>query len=209
MSWETWGLFLAMVTVLCLTPGPAVMFVLSQALRRGTRAAFWSSLGILAGNTFYFVLSVSSLGAILFASYDLFATIRWIGAAYLVWLGVTTFIGASPIVPAGPSGGGAARPGPRLVLDGFVLQASNPKALVFFTALVPQFVDPAGSVPSQMAILAATTVVVEFAVLTTYGALAGRATALAAEPRFATATNRVAGTLLVAAGVGTAAIRRP
>ncbi|HXJ36527.1 MAG TPA: LysE family translocator [Candidatus Eisenbacteria bacterium] len=208
MSWETWSLFLVMVTVLCLTPGPAVMFVLSQALRRGRRAAFWSSLGILAGNTFYFILSASSLGAILFASYDLFATIRWIGAAYLVWLGVTTFIGASPIVPGGPTGG-AARPGPRLVLDGFVLQASNPKALVFFTALVPQFVDPAGTVPLQMAILAATTVVVELAVLTTYGALAGRATALAAEPRFATATNRVAGSLLVAAGVGTAAIRRP
>jgi threonine/homoserine/homoserine lactone efflux protein len=208
MSWETWSLFLVMVTVVCLTPGPAVMFILSQALRRGPRAAFWSSLGILAGNTFYFILSASSLGAILFASYDLFATIRWIGAAYLVWLGVTTFIGASPIVPAGPTGG-VARPGPRLVLDGFVLQASNPKALVFFTALVPQFVDPAGSVPLQMAILAATTVVVEFVVLTTYGALAGRATALAAEPRFATATNRVAGSLLVAAGVGTAAIRRP
>ncbi|MGH7894550.1 MAG: LysE family translocator [Candidatus Binatia bacterium] len=207
MRWEIWSLFLVTETVLCLTPGPAVLLVLSQGLRRGAVASWWSSLGILAGNTFYFVLSATSLGAILVTSYDLFAAIRWIGAAYLVWLGVTTFVGRSPALSVTPARG-VARPA-RLVLDGFVLQMSNPKALVFFTALLPQFIDPAASVMSQIAILAVTSLVVELAVLSTYGALAGRATALAAEPRFATATNRVAGSLLVAAGLGTAAIRRP
>jgi homoserine/homoserine lactone efflux protein len=92
-------------------------------------------------------------------------------------------------------------------VNGFVLQAANPKALLFFTALLPQFIDPTGNVPAQVMVLGVTSVVVEFSVLAAYGTLAGRATALASRPRFATLTNRVAGSL-VTAGVGTAAIRQ-
>ena len=92
--------------------------------------------------------------------------------------------------------------------NGFVLQAANPKGLVFFTALLPQFIDPAHGVAGPVAVLAATSVMVEFVVLAAYGALAGRASELATRPCFATATNRAAGSLLVAAGVGTVALRR-
>lgn len=80
---------------------------------------------------------------------------------------------------------------------------------MFFSALLPQLVDPRGSVPAQVAILALTSVVVELCVLAAYGALAGRATSLATRARFAVITNRVAGSLLVTAGVRTAALRRP
>jgi len=94
-----------------------------------------------------------------------------------------------------------------MFLNGFLLQAANPKALVFFTALLPQFIDPAAHVPGQVTVLAVTSIVVEFLVLAAYGGLAGRATRLASRPRFATLTNRVAGSLLIAAGVRTAAVR--
>jgi homoserine/homoserine lactone efflux protein len=208
IRWEAWTLFLVTETVLCLTPGPAVLLVLSQGLSRGALASIWSNLGILAGNGLYFVLSATGLGAIVATSHDLFTAVRWIGAAYLVWLGVTTFRGRSPafsVTPDGDARGGSAG---RMFLNGFVLQAANPKALVFFTALLPQFIDPSGDVALQIAILALTSVTVEFFVLAAYGALAGRATSLATRPRFATATNRIAGSLLVAAGVGTATVRR-
>lgn len=206
VPWETWSVFLVTETTLCLIPGPAVLLVLSQALGRGSLAAVWSSLGILAGNALYFVLSATSVGAIIATSYDLFSALRWIGAAYLVWLGMSTFVGRSwglSVTPASDVGSAG-----RMFLNGFVLQAANPKALLFFTALLPQFIDPAANVPAQVAVLAVTSIAVEFLVLAAYGGLAGRATSLASRPRFATLNHRVAGSLLIAAGVRTVAIRR-
>ena len=153
-----------------------MLLVLSQGLTRGTSASVSANLGILAGNACYFTLSATGLGAILMASYDLFSLIRWIGAGYLVWLGVMAF-----------------------------------KALVFFTALLPPFIDPRGSVVAQVAVLGVTSVVIEFFVLLAYGALAGRLTSVATRPRFQIVANRVAGGMLVAAGVSVAlqGSRRP
>jgi len=207
MAWEVWLLFALTETALCFTPGPAVLLVVSQGLARGARASIWPNLGILAGNTLYFVLSATSLGALLVASYELFAAIRWVGAAYLIWLGVAAFRGRSTVLSVAPAAGAPLR-ARRMFVNGFVLQVANPKALVFFTALLPQFIDPRGSLVAQVAILAVTSVVIEFCVLLAYGASAGRVTTLAARPPFATLANRLAGTMLIAAGVGTAAIRR-
>jgi threonine/homoserine/homoserine lactone efflux protein len=144
---------------------------------------------------------------VLLASYELFSIIRWVGAAYLIWLGITAFIGKSPVLSVTPAAGLPVRRR-RIFLNGFVLQASNPKALVFFTALLPQFIDPSGSLAGQVTILAVTSVVIEFFVLLGYGALAGRLTGLARRPRFSTIANRVAGSMLIAAGVGMARLRR-
>jgi threonine/homoserine/homoserine lactone efflux protein len=207
MSFEVWIVFVVTETALCLTPGPAVLLVLSQALMRGTTTSLWSNAGILAGNTFYFVLSATGLGAVLLASYDVFFAIKWLGAAYLVWIGVSTFLGGSATMSIPVSGARGGR-GARALADGFMLQVANPKALVFFTALLPQFIDPSGSVAWQVTILAVTSVVIEFFVLAGYGTLAGRFTGRAIQPRFATLTNRVAGSLLVTAGAGMATLRR-
>ena len=95
MTWQVWSAFVVLETVLCLTPGPAVLFVLSTALTRGSAKTVWSILGIVTANTVYFILSGTGIGAILMASYNLFFAIKWIGAAYLVWLGVSAFMGKS------------------------------------------------------------------------------------------------------------------
>ena len=207
MSWGVWALFAVTETALCFTPGPAVLLVLSQGLARGTASSVWSNLGILAGNTMYFVLSGTGLGAALLASYELFSVIRWVGAAYLVWLGIAAFVGRSLVFSVSRSPAVPARRG-RIFVNGFVLQASNPKALVFFTALLPQFIDPHGSVLTQVTILAVTSVLIEFCVLLAYGALAGRFTELAKRPRFARLANRIAGSMLIGAGIGMARLRR-
>jgi threonine/homoserine/homoserine lactone efflux protein len=207
MTWQIWSAFFVIETALCLTPGPAVLLVLSQALTRGTAKTVWSIAGIIAANTVYFVLSATGVGAILMTSYDLFFAIKWLGAAYLVWLGVGAFLGRSKTLSVRAAD---ARPvaGARLFLNGFILQMSNPKALVFFTALVPQFLNPHAPLAPQVAILAATSMVIEFCVQLLYALLAGRAAHLAAQPRFARLTDRVAGTLLIGAGIGMAALRR-
>ena len=95
MRWETWIVFVIYETAMCLSPGPAVLLVLSQALARGTLASLWSNVGILTGNTIYFILSATGLGAILLASHGLFSAIRWVGAAYIIYLGITAFFGKS------------------------------------------------------------------------------------------------------------------
>lgn len=202
----TWGLFAGTEIVLCLTPGPAVLFVLSSALRSGTRKSVFSNLGILAANTVYFVLSAAGVGSVLLASYNLFFAIKWIGAAYLIFIGARALFGKAEVLSyAAPA---KEKRGWRMFTDGFILQASNPKAIVFFTALLPQFVDPHRPIAPQMTILAVTSVAIEFCVLLGYGAAAGRATELARQPRYAAWTNRIAGSLLICAGAGLATLRK-
>ena len=98
MKWEVWLLFVMTEAVLSLTPGPAVLYVLSQAIRRGPAKSVWASWGILSANAAYFVLSATSLGAVIVASYKLFFLIKWLGAAYLVYLGIGSFLGKSSVM---------------------------------------------------------------------------------------------------------------
>ena len=203
MSWEVWATFLLVETGLALAPGPAVLFVVSTALRHGGRRSVWANVGILSGNAFYFTLSAVGLGAVLLASHDVFTLLKWCGAAYLVYLGLRLVV-----APGGPPNDAnaeqpvAGRSTWTIFRQGFILQAANPKALVFFVALLPQFINPAGNVALQIAILGVTSVVAEFVVLCGYGFAAGRLSAWARRPSVARATDRAAGTLLVGAGVG-------
>ena len=208
MSWHTWWLFLVTETVLSLTPGPAVLLVISQGLKAGGRRSLFSSCGILSANVVYFAVSATGLGALLLASYRIFSVIRWVGAAYLIWLGLRALFGGHSSLAEQVSG----KPGPRvanhrLFTNGFILQASNPKALIFFAAILPQFVSPAEPIARQFALLGVTSVVAEFFVLLSYGMLAGRASALAHQPRFARFADRVAGVLLIGAGLGLAGVQ--
>jgi threonine/homoserine/homoserine lactone efflux protein len=204
MTWASWSAFVVAMAALCLVPGPAVLLVLSQALRHGPGKATWSILGITAAGTAWFVLSGTGIGAVLTASYDLFFAIKWIGVVYLVWLGIATFFRTPNLGALEPAADGASAA--RLFAGGFVLQMANPNVLLFFTAFLPQFVDPHAPLWPQLALLALTTAVVEFLVQLVYAALAGRIRG--ATPRFAIVTDRVAGVLLIAAGLGMAAIRR-
>ena len=203
MSLNSWLFFSGTETLLCLTPGPAVLFVLSYGLARGGRASLWANAGILAGNAFYFGLSAVGLGAVLLASHEVFTIIKYLGAAYLVYLGVRTILGTGLAFQVD----GVARATTedwRTLTRGFALQAANPKALIFFVALLPQFIDANRAVAPQVLILGVTSVIIEFFVLAAYGYLAARAATIAREPRFVAVTNRVSGSMLVAAGAGIA-----
>ena len=197
---------MATETALCLTPGPAVLFVVSQGLSYGAARSLWANFGILAANALYFVLSALGLGAVLLTSHSVFLLIRWAGAAYLIFLGLRTFLGKGEAFAEFPAPAVNTGLGRRLLLRGVVLQAVNPKSLIFFTALLPQFIDPKGPVGWQVLILGVSSVVVEFFVLCGYGLFAGRAAGLAKEPRYARLTNRLAGACLILAATGVALV---
>jgi len=160
-----------METTACLSPGPAVLLVMSQGLSRGVLASIWSSCGILAPNTLYFAVSATGIAAVLLESNSPFNVITWIGAAYTIWLGVRTFAtsGGALSASAGPSASSA-----RMFTNGFVLQISRPGLLLFFVAVLPQFILPGRSIARQVLILAVTSIFIEFVVLILYGFLAAQ-----------------------------------
>jgi len=197
MTLTTWWLFVCTETVLCLMPGPAVMFILSSALKAGARKSIASNLGILSANAVYFALSATGIGALLLSS-KLFLAVKWVGAAYLIILGLRLLIDHND-GQKGPVEALNDHKSHHLFFNGFTLQMSNPKAILFFSALLPQFLNPHAAIVPQIVILGATSVVIEFSILLGYG-IAGSAIT----PRYARWTNRVAGGLLIGAGAGLA-----
>jgi homoserine/homoserine lactone efflux protein len=189
MTFNTWLLFLLMETALSLSPGPAVFYVVSQGVRGALRRSLPAACGILSANAIYFALSATSLGAIIAASARFFTVAKWVGAAYLIYLGIKALLSSNHTQAV--SLGGSTAPGNRdlrgVYLGALTLQLANPKALLFFLALLPQFVDPLKPVVPQMFILAATSMVPEFFILGGYGWLAHRAAHASA--RFGVTSN--------------------
>jgi homoserine/homoserine lactone efflux protein len=189
MTFETWLLFFIMEAALSLSPGPAVFYVVSQGIRTFPRAVP-ATLGILTANACYFALSATSLGALIAASARFFTIAKWVGAAYLIYLGIKSLRSAAAsrsiaLTGAAAPGDADAQSGqppsgvaPRgierrqIYFGALTLQLSNPKALLFFLALLPQFIDTQRAVVPQMLILAATSMVPECCILLAYGWLA-------------------------------------
>lgn len=207
MDWTLVGAFAIAELLFCLTPGPAVLYVVSTGLTRGPGMSFWANAGILIGNVIYFAISATGLSALLMASYEIFFLIKWVGAAYLVWLGLSTFLGKG-LTFSPKKNETLPRSGPKVMLGGVLLQLANPKAILFFAAFLPLFIDPERPIVIQFAVLALVSVCIEFCTQAMYGTLAGQASKLAERPGFAKWIDRASGSVLIAAGVLMAAMRR-
>ncbi len=146
------GSFVAVATALLVTPGPAVAFVLARSLEGGRTAGLVSQLGLCAGLLVHVVGATLGLSAVIASSAWMFSILKYLGAAYLLWLGVRTLL-ARDRAARGSSPGSPTRPSRRrMFVDGFLIDALNPKPALFFLALLPQFVDPgAGEAAWQIA----------------------------------------------------------
>lgn len=205
MDVSTWLLFLLTEAALCFSPGPAVLYVASQGLSRGFRPSFAATMGIVTGNTIYFLASALGLGALILTSQHVFLLVKWIGVAYLVWLGfrmIASRGGALARANAGPAAGGAVFRG------GVVLQLANPKNLVFFMAILPPFINPNGNVALQVLILGLTSQALEVLALSFYGSLAGKAGGWLRRSPLALWIERAAGAVLIGIGAGLAFVKR-
>jgi homoserine/homoserine lactone efflux protein len=207
MHLQTFLLYVLTESALSLSPGPAVMLVVASSLTQGSRRAIWSTLGILTANALYFAFSASGLGSLLNNSFAAFRIVQYLGAAYLVYLGARALLGKpSPLTIARADASAVGRA--RLYRSGLLLQLGNPKSLLFFIAILPQFIDPHRPVAGQMIWLAAGSIIPEFAILFGYAFLAARASVLARGPRFARWTERCAGGLMIGAAALLASAQR-
>lgn len=168
MSLEAILLYLATWSIVSITPGPAVMCAMVQATRYGFRRALVGIAGLLLAHFAFFGCIAFGLAAVLATATPVFAALRILGAAYLLYLGIrviaSTFRAAraAPHAPTPPPARG------ELLLQGFAIQITNPKALLFMSALLPQFVQPQSPLLPQLCILLAITVAVDAAVLAGY-----------------------------------------
>jgi threonine/homoserine/homoserine lactone efflux protein len=177
MSLELWLVYLAAAIGLSLTPGPNGLLVLTHGARFGLRHAAWTVLGGALGFLLLIAASLAGMGALLATSETAFAAAKWAGGAYLVYLGVRLWRAPAPVLAArdsaGPDMRGAARPA-RLFGDGLFVAISNPKALLFFAAFLPQFMVPGASFAAQLLLLGGTFVLVEVVYELLLAGLAGR-----------------------------------
>ncbi len=171
MALDTFLLYLATWTLVALSPGPAVMFSMSQAARHGMSGAVAGTAGILLGHVLVFGAVAFGLAALLASYSGAVTAIRIVGALYLLYLGAKMLF-AKPRGTAAV----AAAPTPRahggLVLQGLAVQLTNPKLLLFVLALLPQFIRPDYPLASQLAIMLAVTVVIDGIALLAYAKLA-------------------------------------
>ena len=200
MTLTTWLLYVAAVLVLTVTPGPSVLMCVSTSVNLGARKALITSLGSTSAIVGIMVLSALGLGTALAASETLFSALKWLGAAYLAYLGITSLFSTATEITV--SGGAQAATRPRLFAQGFLVGASNPKALLFFGALFPQFLNPAAPQMPQFLVLGLTFVFFELTWLTIYAMSASKAKRWLQQPRRARLFNRATGVVfLVAAGL--------
>jgi threonine/homoserine/homoserine lactone efflux protein len=205
MAFEHWLAFAAASAVMLAIPGPTILLVISYALGHGRRTAGATVAGVALGDFTAMTASMLGLGALLAASAAVFTVLKWVGAAYLVWLGIKLW--RAPVSAAEGAAPVAEKPG-RIFAHAYVVTALNPKSIVFFVAFLPQFLDLSRPVLPQMAIFEATFLVLATLNALAYALLASAARKTIRRPAVQRAVNRTGGSLLIGAGLLTAGLRR-
>ena len=144
MTLELWAAFVAASSILLLIPGPTVLLVVSYALGQGWRTALPMAVGVALGDFTAMTLSMLGLGALLAASATLFTALKWIGAAYLVWLGIKLWRAGGTLEAAPRTDAVSAA---KMLGHAWLVTALNPKSITFFVAFLPAFLDPHGRLP--------------------------------------------------------------
>lgn len=207
MTLETWLAFLVACWVISLSPGAGAIASMSCGLQYGFWRGYWNALGLQLGLALQIAIVAAGVGALLATSALAFSLIKWFGVAYLVYLAVQQW----RALPSDLAGDAAERPLGRpltLVLRGFLVNASNPKAVVFMLAVLPQFIDPQRPLLEQYLTIGVTMVVVDLIVMAGYTGLASRVLRVLRAPHQQRLMNRSFAALFVGAAALLATVRR-
>lgn len=208
MTIENWLAFVAASAVLLAIPGPTILLVISYALGHGRRVATATVAGVALGDFTAMTASMLGLGALLATSAALFTVLKWVGAAYLIYLGIKLW--RAPITERVDLDDAAAtkeRPF-RIFLHTYVVTALNPKSIVFFVAFLPQFLDLSQPLFFQMAVFETTFLVLATLNAALYGILAAMARDTIRKPKVQRIVNRTGGSLMIGAGLLTLGFKR-
>lgn len=197
MTLETWLTYITTVLILMSTPGPSHLLMLSNSLGSGFRRALATAAGDLTANVVQMIIAAAGLAGLIFASRDVFVYIKWAGVSYLVFMGIRLFFRRLD-----PNLLSARRPrsGNSLYWQGFMTSAANPKAVIFFAALFPLFVDLSQPTTVQFVVLGVTYLIIDATFLATYGGAAAWIAGHFRE-RIGRQMNRISGSLLIVAAV--------
>lgn len=207
MAWQVWLTFVGAAIAIAVSPGAGAIQSMATGLTHGVRRGYWSILGLETGLMLQLALVAAGLGAVVTSSILAFNVIKWIGVAYLLYLAVrqwrTATVDLREQVGKATDGGRLA-----LVVRGFLVNATNPKGLVFFLAVLPQFVVPTAPLMPQYLAIGATMVAVDVVVMGLYSALSVRLLRWMHTPRKQTMVNRVFSGLFATAAVVLSLVRR-
>ena len=200
MTLESWAAFTAASAVLQVIPGPTVLLVVSYALGQGWRTVLPMTVGVALGDFTAMTLSLLGLGALLATSATLFTILKWVGAAYLVYLGIRLWRAGGTLDTAPRTDAVSAA---KMLGHAWLVTALNPKSITFFVAFLPAFLDPKADFLTQMVVFETTFLVLAFANAFGYALVAARARGFVANPRAIGVVNKVGGGLLIGAGAAT------
>jgi threonine/homoserine/homoserine lactone efflux protein len=203
MNWELFAAFLVITAVLVITPGPIVTLVLATGAREGMRAALTTVVGTTLGNALLLAAIAFGLSWVVRNAATLFEILRWIGAAYLIWLGIQAWR------HAGETGAASLPRGHVHVWRGFAVALSNPKTIAFFTAFLPQFVDSGLPVEPQLALMCTVSVVLAAITDSGWAVAAGLGRAWFMQSWRAKLLGRLSGVAFIGGGVWLSLARRP
>ncbi len=206
MAFELWLAYAIAATIIIVIPGPTILLVITQSLIHGKAATLPLVLGVMLGDALALLLSLFGLGAILATSAFFFTIIKWVGAGYLVYLGISLWRSPSVIVTSDETV--EYKGAFSLFMRVFIVTTFNPKGIVFFIAFLPQFVDPALDVVAQLALLGVTFVVIGTLNAAMYAIFSGALKRFLQREKARRWFNRCGGTALVGAGVFTAVAQR-
>jgi threonine/homoserine/homoserine lactone efflux protein len=191
--------FLVTMFVMAITPGPANLFAIATGMQKGKAAALVGVAGMNVGTLTWFAAAALGLGALIVAFPQAFHLFAIGGALYVGWLGIR-IIAAGMKDEAGPAHV-PVRPGRSAFVDGFAVQIANPKALLFFTAVLPPFIDTSRPLLAQLAMFAAATIGMDVIAMSAYGLGGAALSVRMAKPRFRRAFSVVVGALLLTTAV--------
>jgi threonine/homoserine/homoserine lactone efflux protein len=203
MNYQLFSAFLLITVVLFLTPGPIVTLIIATGARQGTRAALLTVAGASTGNTLLVGCIAIGLGWILKTSAEIFDYLRWIGAAYLVFLGVQAWQHAGAMSEAVTPGGHVH------AWRGFIVAITNPKTIAFFTAFLPQFLDPTLPIERQLLVMCSVSVTLGACLDSGWAIAAGLGRAWLMKPKFNRPLGRLFGAVLIGGGIWLSLARRP
>jgi len=207
MTFELWLAFAAASITLLMIPGPTILLVLSYALSQGRRVAVATALGVAVGDLIAMGASLAGLGALVLTSATVFTVLKWVGAAYLVYLGVKLIRSASNAQIA-PLQDVAELPAHKVFSHAAAVTALNPKSIVFFIAFVPQFITPQSALLPQFSILIVTFVGLAALNALAYALLADKLRAKITKPTVVPWLTRFGGGALIVMGLATAAFKK-